>query len=299
LGPRHRDLLVFLCGDPRDVRMVDCGDGLQFACMGAVPARRLMLESVYGFLTLQSGVPIGYVLVSALFGSAEVAYNVFETFRGRGAAEIYAKLLAMVHALFGVDTFAVDPFQLGHGNDEGLRSGAWWFYYKLGFRPHDAATKRLVRAERAALKRDPEYRTPRAKLDALASEYMFLHLDRPRADVLGRIDLGAIGAHVSRALAERGGGDREAALAACSDEAARLLGMRPPRARTWAAGERLWWERWAPLVVSLPGVGRWSPARRRALAAVIRAKGGRRESDFVTRFDAHLPLRRALLTLTR
>jgi hypothetical protein len=61
----------------------------------------------------------------------------------------------------------------------------------------------------------------------------------------------------------------------------------------------VWWERWAPVVVCLTWGGRWSPARRRAMAAVIRAKGGRRESDFVTRFDAHLPLRRALLTLTR
>ncbi len=37
-------------------------------------------------------------------------------------------------ALFNVDTFTVYPYQLGYGNDEGLKSGAWWFYQKLGFR---------------------------------------------------------------------------------------------------------------------------------------------------------------------
>jgi len=47
-----------------------------------------LLESVYGFLTLKNGIPIGYVLVSALFGSSEIAYNVFETYRGGEAGAV-------------------------------------------------------------------------------------------------------------------------------------------------------------------------------------------------------------------
>jgi len=39
-------------------------------------------------LTLKNGVPIGYVLASGLFGSSEVMYNVFETFRGGESARI-------------------------------------------------------------------------------------------------------------------------------------------------------------------------------------------------------------------
>ncbi|HKY61477.1 MAG TPA: hypothetical protein VJP59_10750, partial [Gemmatimonadota bacterium] len=67
--PRHRDLLVFLHGDENDVRLVDFGDGLQLAMIGATPGHRLVLEAVYGFLTLRNGVPIGYLPNSALFGS--------------------------------------------------------------------------------------------------------------------------------------------------------------------------------------------------------------------------------------
>jgi len=62
----------------------------------------------------------------------------------------------------------------------------------------------------------------------------------------------------------------------------------------WSAGERLAWRRWAPLVCILPGVSAWSPAEKAALAAVVRAKGGRRESDFVRAFDAHAKLRAAV-----
>ena len=67
------------------MRLVDFGDGLQFAMIGMQPERRLLFETVTGYLTLRNGVPIGYVLSSTLFGSAEIAYNVFETWRGAEA----------------------------------------------------------------------------------------------------------------------------------------------------------------------------------------------------------------------
>ena len=292
---RLRDLYVFLNADPRNVRIVDFGDGLQFACMGAVPERRLVLESVHGFLTLMNGVPIGYVLCSALFHSSEIAYNVFETFRGVGTAHVYARALAMVHQLFGSDSFAIDPYQLGHKNVEGQRSGAWWFYYKLGFRPDDPGVRRLVREERARIAADPSHRTPARRLNRMASKYMFLQLGPKRRDVLGRIDLGRIGLHVSRRLADRHGSDREAGVAACVRESARVLGLRSKR--TWSADERRAWERWAPLVQVLPGVSEWTPTQKRALIEIVRSKAAPRESDFVRRFDRHTKLRAALLDL--
>jgi hypothetical protein len=74
-----------------------------------------------------------------------------------------------------------------------------------------------------------------------------------------------------------------------------LLGLRSHEG--FSAGERLAWERWSPLVLILPGVDRWSTADRRALVRVVRAKGGRRESDFLRRFDRHPRLGKALLQL--
>lgn len=290
---RHRDLLIFLYADPQDARLIDFGDGLQFLCVGAVPERRLMLESVYGFLTLMNGYPIGYVLCSAAFNSAEVAYNVFETFRGRGAAQTYARILAMVSRLFGVDTFAIDPYQLGYNNAEGLDSGAWWFYYKLGFRPHDPQIKRLLREELAAMKKNPKHRSSRARLNELASEYMFLHLGKPRTDVLGRLSLGDIGLRVSENMAKRFGSERERGIRILATEVAAMLGQR----KKLSGGEKLAWERWAPLVDLLPDVSGWSRSEKAALAEIIRAKGGRSEADYVALLDQHRKLRRALLRL--
>jgi hypothetical protein len=83
-------------------------------------------------------------------------------------------------------------------------------------------------------------------------------------------------------------------VAALADEAAESLSAGPWR--QWPEGERLWWERWAP-IVTLMDAARWSPADRASLVEVIRAKGGRREGAFVTRFDGHPLLSRALFTL--
>lgn len=293
---RSRDLYAFQQGDENDVRLVDCGDGLQFAAIGLRPEYRLMLDSVYGFLTLKNGIPIGYVLTRSYFNSSEVAYNVFETFRGGESAQIYGRVLSMARHLFGANAYTIDPYQMGHKNAEGLKSGAWWFYYKLGFRPLDPGVKRVLRAERAEIRRDRTHRSSRATLNKLSSKNMFFYLGREREDIRGIISLQNIGLAVSRHLALRFGAYRERGLRECEQEAALLLGTDSPR--NFTANERKAWQRWSPMILTLPGVERWSLEEKQALAEVVRAKGGQRESDYLRLFDGHRKLRRALLKLS-
>ena len=292
---RQRDLDLFSYACPADVRMVEWEDGLQFACLGALPERRLLLEAVYAFLTLKNGVPIGYVLVSALFGSSEIAYNVFDTFRGAEAGRIYGRVLATTRHLFGTNAFTIFPYQLGHENEEAIRSGAWWFYQKIGFRPRSGAAGRVMRRELSRMRREASHRSSPETLRELARHNLYYFLEKPRSDVIGADFLPNVGLKISDYLAKRFGSDREEATRACSHEAAALLNVGSPR--RLAAGERLAWERWAPLVCLLPGLARWSPAEKQSLVRVIQAKGGRRESDFALQFDRHLRLRDAILRL--
>jgi hypothetical protein len=294
---RARDLYIFTAANPKDACLIDCGDGLEFFCIGVDSEQRLLLDAVYGILTLRNGVPIGYALFSALWRSSEVAYNIFESFRGGESAWIYGRLLATIRALFAVDTFTIDPYQLGHHNDEGLESGAWWFYYKLGFRPWDPETARLARSEARKAAAREGYRTVSATLRKLVSANLFLQAGPPRRDVIGAIPTGAIGLAVTDYANRRFGDDREQATAVLAHEAAARLDVRGWR--RWSAGERLFWERWAPLVALMPGLDSWTPDEKRELAAIIRAKGGRRESDFVARFDAHPRAGAALVELAR
>jgi len=292
---RTRDLDAFANADEDDVRILDYKEGLQLVFYGTVPERRQVIDAAYGFLMLRNGVTIGYVLSAALFESAEVAYNVSPAYRGAEAARLYACCLNAVRGLFEVDTFMIDPYQMGHQNPEGLRSGAWWFYYKLGFRPRDPKIARMAEIEQDRVNSERGYRTSIARLNRLSSVNMYLHLGEPRDDIIGEFARDNVGLKIVRYLAGRFGTDRERGIRTCSREVARLLGLGSLRALT--TGERLAWDRWSPLMLILPGVETWSKRDRAAAAAVIRAKGGRRESDFVRRFDRHRRLRAALLEL--
>ncbi len=291
---RSRDLNSFMYADPNDVRLIDCGDGLSFVALGLIPEQRGLLEGVYAFITIQNGVPMGYVLSSGLFGISEVAYNVFPAFRGGEAAKVYGRALAMIHHLLGATVFAVDPYQLGHGNEEGLSSGAWWFYYKLGFRPRDPEVKRLLKKELARIKRNRKHRSSRDTLMELSAAPMYYVAKAQPDDAVDQVD--GISYAVSKYLAKHYGGDRERGERECCREAALQLGC--PGWTRWSRGEKQAFRRWAPVVCAIPGLGRWSKTARRTFADVIRAKGGVRESDFVRKFDQHRQLRRALLRLS-
>jgi len=153
-----------------------------------------------------------------------------------------------------------------------------------------------MRRELSHLRRDPAHRSSPETLRELAQHNLYYYLGRPRSDVIGADFLPNLGLRISDYLAKRFGSDREAATRICAREATALLNA---GARTgWVAGERLAWERWAPLVCLLPGLARWSPAEKRSLVRVIRAKGGRRESEFTVRFDRHRKLREAILRLS-
>jgi len=296
LVTRSRDLDAFAFGDERDVRLADCGDGLTIAFIGMVPERRLMFETVYGYLMLKNGVPLGYGVISALFHSVEVAFNVYDTFRGVEAGFIFSRLLTTLRHMFKARTFTLFPYQLGgQGNEEGLASGAWWFYQKLGFKPRDEDLLKLMDEELKRMRKNPGHRSKRSVLKKLASENVYYDVGKQRRDVIGELPFAAIGTHITAYLAGRFGSRRDRAAAVCGREAADILGV--GRAFRLGADEKLAWDRWAPLVLILPGVAEWSRSEKRALAVVIKAKGGRRESDFTLKFDAHTKLRRSLLRL--
>jgi hypothetical protein len=170
---RKRDLDAFTWGNPRDVRIVDDRDGLAFAMIGVIPEKRLPLPVVHGWLTLRNGVPTGYVQTDTLLDTSEVSFNTFETFRGTDAAHVFARVLAITHHVLGARSFTIEPYQLGHGNDEGLQSGAWWFYAHLGFRPKDAKVLRLYDGELRKMKRSPKHRSSIATLAKLAASHVY------------------------------------------------------------------------------------------------------------------------------
>ena len=116
----------------------------------------------------------------------------------------------------------------------------------------------------------------------LAARHLFFDIDPAQA--LPYIDLAALGLRSGAALSARAGADRQSGVEQASAELLRHAGWASWRGFTPAQREA--WRRLAPLLVLLD-LDRWSMDERRALADLVRAKGGRSERDFVERYAAH------------
>jgi len=286
---RSRDLDAFAYGNAGDTWLVDDGGGLAFGLIGIARERRAPIAAIYGGLTLSNGVPIGYIQADIAGRTAALSFNTFETFRGGEAAFNFARLLAVLRHVFGVDAFSIEPYQLGEGNEEGISSGAWWFYFKLGFRPRTAAARRLAAAELARMQRRPAHRSSPQTLRQLAAHHLFFDLDPRRRTPLP--PLAPTGLRVARLLAARHE-DRERARAEVQREAAGALGLRSLRGLN--SHERQAFADFSPLVL-LAGAGHWPQVQRQALLALVRARAAASQRDYAQRLAAHKLFCRELL----
>jgi len=64
---------------------------------------------------------------------------------------IYAEFMRAMHHLAGARYFYIIPYGMGVDNEEALRSGAFWFYRKMGFRPTNPDIEALARSEEAII----------------------------------------------------------------------------------------------------------------------------------------------------
>ncbi|HTT09703.1 MAG TPA: hypothetical protein VMG60_02345 [Burkholderiaceae bacterium] len=291
---RKRDLDAFAYGDEREALLVDDGGGLAFAFNGMLGARRAPVAALFGGLMLQNGVPTGYLQADCVGVDVALSFNTFETFRGGESAYTFARLLAALHHVFGAAAFSIEPYQLGDGNEEGLASGAWWFYFKLGFRPRDRATLQLAAAELDRMRRSPRHRSSRTTLAALARRHLFFTVDPRGAAFLP--PLARIGWRCADRLAQVAGADREQAIAMLERAARARTGLRSLRG--FAEDERRAWSQWAPILALLP-LERWRADERAGLVDVVRAKGAPSERTYVARFAAHTRLQHDLWKMAR
>lgn len=298
LAARGRETDPIAYADPRDVRLARLEHGIDVAIYGMRPPRRLPLESFFGFVAAKNRVPVGYGGGWVFGGRCEIGVNIFDTFRGGESALIFAQVMRVYAQLFGAWRFIVDPFQFGQGNAEAIRSGAFWFYHRLGFCPLDARLRTLADDERALLKADPRRRTPAPTLRKLATAKLVLDVGdtAPRDGGTQRAgdpgDVTEIGLAVSRFIARKFGGDRDAAEIQCARWAARLLSL--GAITRLQPAERRAFAEFSVLASLIPDLSRWSRADRTALATLMRSKGAVRESRYARHVRQHAKFIEAL-----
>ncbi len=295
LAVRHRALYPVEYASPDDVLVAECARGYQLVLYGMFPAYRLPLESDYGALILKNGQIIGYGVGALLFEQVEIAVNIFPSWRGGESVFVFSQFMRAFHQHFGSTRFKIERYQIGYENEEGISSGAFWFYHKLGFVPECAEIRELAEAELKHRRRQPGYRSSKTILRRLALSDMTFSLDDEPAEPPSSFPLAELALGTTRMIGQRFGGDRTQARRICRDELAHAL--RCPGWRSWPAPERTSFERFAPLLTRIPRLSAWSAAERRKLIALVRAKGLPDETAFVHRLRSHQRLRKALVAL--
>lgn len=200
---RYRELFGFTHGDPNHVYRVELGRGVELFLAVLLPEHRLPLRSYHAAMIYKNGVPIGYFEGLSLFERMESGFNLYYTFRDGETAWLYARTLNVMHHFARVTAFSLDPYQIGFENEEGIESGAFWFYRKLGFRPTQPDALQLALKEEEKLKTREGYRTPAATLRKLARSPMIFELDEKRRGDWDRFQIRNIGFKAQRGLSKQ------------------------------------------------------------------------------------------------
>ncbi|MDJ0955593.1 MAG: hypothetical protein QNI91_01975 [Arenicellales bacterium] len=293
LVARHRETYHFNHANPEEVYAADIGQGVQIFVYGLLPEQRFSLETTMGYLIVANGMPVGYGGASVVFHQANTGINIFDEYRGSEATYLWAQVLRTFHHLFGCKYFVVNPYQIGGDNREALRSGAFWFYYKLGFRPVVKEIARLASAENMKIRKKKDYRTNTQTLKQLTQCDMYLCLDGTRKWHFFEehwLEICAAGA--TKVLGRQQAIDRTAAARETAIQLVKLLGQKS--FSHWSREEQQALLQQAPVLGFLTDLGEWTRAERHNLLKLIRAKGGKQELDYVRIMRKHNRLRHSL-----
>jgi hypothetical protein len=291
LCARNLEIRTLIYANAEDVWLVDGGRGLRIALIGVVPEYRDPLECHYCCLILKNGVPIAYGPGTVSSGCCEIGINFFPEFRGAEVGYIYPQFLRALHQVLGARYFFLTPYGMGEDNPAAIRTGAFWFYRKLGFVPANPEVENLARQEEARMTRNPRHRSSPATLRRLSRTSVSLDLSRGECHPL---DLGAIGMRETRFIAEAFNGDRRRAVTWCISKVSRLLGQSGVARLPFP--QRHAWEMLAPMLAMIPELDGWSATDKKRTLRVLRAKGSASERNVDRLMLAHAPFQRALRT---
>ncbi len=297
LGVRNRELFPLTFGNPSEVYSADLGRGSRIVLYGSLAEARLPLESNFGALLVRNGMPVGYGVAAILADRAEIAINIFPTYRGGESPFFLEQFFRLFYHHFGSRVFVVRAKQMGYGEDEALLSGAFWFYYKLGFRAVDPQIRRLAEEQYQKIQRSPDYRVPTSTMRRLSKTDVFFTIDPAGMKEYRELSIINLGYRVTELIGKEYLGDRNLAVQGSVAMIEKKLGI--SNTARWSEGEKLSLARLAPLFCLFPDLAKWSREEKQMAVDLIRAKGGASERAYVLLMNRHSKLRAALERLAK
>jgi hypothetical protein len=285
---RYRELYGITYGDPDSVVHAHAGRGVEIILWGLPPRQRLPLRAYHAGFTLKNGVPVDYIEGISLFDRMEVGFNLFYTFRDGESAWIYAQVLRLLHHISGVTCISVDPYQIGHNNEEAIESGAFWFYRKLGFRPTRPELARLTEAEEKKMGRTPGYRSSARTLRRLSRANIVYEIPGSARGFWDGFHIRNLGLAVQQNMRKQYGGDPLKLHSGSREKVSRALGADPAK---WNELERGAFDNLALVLALIPDLAKWTDAEKRDIIRAIRAKVHADESRYLRLLQRQAKLR--------
>lgn len=205
---RETDPVTF--AEVEATEVYDTGRGLTIALYYLRSDRRLALDAYVGYVAFKNGIPCAYGGGWIFRSKSKIGINIFPPYRGGESAWIFLQIMRLYRHRFNVNFLEAEPYQIGKNNPEGIQSGAFWFYYRLGFRPVQDDLFELAGKEWEKIITKKKYRTPAAVLRILANSNLRLDTNQPgtKSEIMSA-DAQGLGAFVTSFIIERFQGNRK------------------------------------------------------------------------------------------
>lgn len=270
--------------DIEDVMLFDMQRGVDIMLYPMTPDHRLPFDSYIGYTVFKNRLPVAYGGGWIFQQRCKIGINVLEAYRGGESAYLFLQVLRLYRQFYHLSRFIIEPYQIGHKNSEGIASGAFWFYYRLGFIPDTIELQQLAAREFEQVKTSRSYRSSVQVLKKLSHANMQLTCESEGHHLIDAL-------HVSRLLSsmisKEFRGDRKLAIS----ESVRLAGqwLELPLIYGSAQEAKRVAENFA-LLLHVLRINNWKPAELNALKQLILLKAAGSEHRYVRMFQDHRKL---------
>jgi hypothetical protein len=271
----YRETEPFTNALKEDVTLFQLDKGVSIALFGSTIDKRYSLESYIGYMVFKNNIPASYG-GGWIFGErSQFGINILEAFRGAESGLIICELLRVYHQYFGVTRFVVKPYQFGLNNSEAIKTGAFWFYYKLGFRPENNTLKELALQEEKEKQLNPGYKSDISTLKKYTKSNLALTLSESSYP---NYDSERLSKRITTFINTTFDGDREKALAHCFDKLKETLAI---DTKHWKQEDVDYAKQIAVLFSMKPNSKEWQQKHKKDILEFILLKSAKTELPWI------------------
>lgn len=267
----YRETEPFTNANEDDITLFHLDKGISIALFGSTNNKRYSLESYIGYLVLKNNIPASYG-GGWIFGErSQFGINILESFRGGESSLIICELLRVYHQYFKANRFVVKPYQFGLHNPEAIKTGAFWFYYKLGFRPENNDLRTLAKKEENEKLKNPSYKSEASTLRKYTKSNIALTLsDKAYPD----FDSEVLSQRITKYINNQFDGNREKAITQCFKQLKEALAI---NTKTWKAEDLDYAKQVSILFCSYPDSKKWIMENKKNIVLLIQLKSAKTE----------------------